>query len=76
MGCRVTVYKDMAHDAGYRGDEAERMARAIEEQHQREEFYRQLAAEAEADAMAALGQELDLQELVEAAAAEDNSQTE
>lgn len=28
----MSVWRDMAHDAGYRGDEAERVARMIEEQ--------------------------------------------
>ncbi len=30
------VYKDMAHDAGYRGEEAEQMAQAIEQDHMRQ----------------------------------------
>lgn len=27
----MSVFKDMAHDAGYRGDEAEQVARKLEE---------------------------------------------
>lgn len=36
----MSVYKDMAHDAGYRGDEADQMARALEEANMNE-FHRQ-----------------------------------
>ena len=32
----MSVYKDMAHDAGYRGEEAEQMAQAIEQDHMRQ----------------------------------------
>jgi hypothetical protein len=32
----VSVYRDMAHDGGYRGDEAEQVARMLEEQHREE----------------------------------------
>ena len=41
----MSVYKDMAHDAGYTGDQAEDVARQLEEQHMRESFYRQLEPE-------------------------------
>ncbi len=32
----MSVYKDMAHDAGYRGEEAEQLAQAIEQDHMRQ----------------------------------------
>lgn len=32
----VSVYRDMAHDGGYRGDDAEQVARMLEEQHRKE----------------------------------------
>lgn len=37
----MSVYKDMAHDAGYRGEEAEQVARAIEEDHMRQAMQQQ-----------------------------------
>ena len=37
----MSVYKDMAHDAGYRGEEAEQMARQIEEMEMREAMRQQ-----------------------------------
>lgn len=43
----MSVYKDMAHDAGYRGDEAEQMAQAIEQQAEREAYEQQAAQQAE-----------------------------
>ena len=32
----MSVYKDMVHDAGYRGEEAKSVARSIEEDHMRQ----------------------------------------
>lgn len=29
----MSVYRDMAHDGGYRGDEADQVARMLEEKH-------------------------------------------
>ena len=71
----MSVYKDMAYDAGYRGEEAEQMARAIEEQHQAEMFRQQEAAEAEAEAEAAIEQEMELQREPEEAARVQTGQT-
>jgi hypothetical protein len=32
----MSIYRDVAHDGGYRGDEAEQVARMLEEQHRQE----------------------------------------
>ncbi len=48
----MSVYKDMAHDAGYRGEEAEQMAQAIEQDHMRQSMEHQEQEPDQVDMMA------------------------